>query len=110
MTIMFFGPIVTALQKKKRYCYFMQDGATAQVLGDRPISLETLQPADCSLQPAMSPDLNICDFYLWRNLKSKVYSDKPHILDKFNICETIKSTDISKLKPVSIFSRDLTFV
>jgi hypothetical protein len=93
MSITFLGHILTALQKKKRYCYFIHDGATAHVLEDRPIS--------CRLQPAMSPDLNPCNFYLWRNLKNKVYSDNPHILDKFNICETIISIDINKLKPVS---------
>jgi hypothetical protein len=27
--------------------------------------------------PARSPDLNACDFFLWGNLKSKVYEKKP---------------------------------
>jgi hypothetical protein len=25
-----------------------------------------------------SPDLNPCDFYLWGNLRNKVYSNNPH--------------------------------
>jgi hypothetical protein len=27
--------------------------------------------------PARSPDLNACDFFLWRYFKSKVYEKKP---------------------------------
>jgi hypothetical protein len=61
----------------------MQDGATAhtatysinvsnEVFEDRLISRE--------LWPARSPDLNPCDFYLWGNLKDKVYSINPHTL------------------------------
>jgi len=40
------------------------------VFGDRTIRL--------GLWPARSPDLNPCDFYLWGNLKDKVYRTKPH--------------------------------
>jgi hypothetical protein len=58
---------LTALRKKKRHGYFMQDGATAhtvtysinilnKVFEDRLIS--------CRLWPARSPDLIPCDFYL----------------------------------------------
>jgi hypothetical protein len=45
------------------------------------------------LWPARSPDLNACDFYLWRNLKDKMHSNNPHTLDelKQNIHETIAS-------------------
>jgi hypothetical protein len=31
--------------------------------------------------PARSPDLNPCDFYMWGNLKHKVYSNIPHSLN-----------------------------
>jgi hypothetical protein len=27
------------------------------------------------------PDLSTCDFYLWRNLKGKVYKNNPQITD-----------------------------
>jgi hypothetical protein len=76
MSATFYGPFSGALRKKKRHDYFMQDGATAhtatysinvlnEVFDNRLISHR--------LWPARSPDLNPCDFYLWRNLKDKVY-------------------------------------
>jgi hypothetical protein len=62
-------------------------------------------------RPKRSPDLNPCDFYLWGNLKNKVYSNNPHALDELkHICETITPTDVSKLKLGSVFSRGLKFV
>ena len=30
----------------------------------------------------MSPDFMACDFYLWGNLKNKVYKTNPHTLDE----------------------------
>jgi hypothetical protein len=83
----------------------MQDGATAdtatysiyvlnEVFEDRLIS--------CGLWPVRSPDLNPCDFYLWGNLKYKVYSNNPHILAelKQSIHETISSIEVRELKLV----------
>ena len=68
---------------EKEYCYFQQDGATAHtsrnsmqeienVFGDRVISR--------GRWPARSPDLSACDFYLWGNLKQKVYRINPRTL------------------------------
>jgi hypothetical protein len=73
------------MEEEKAYSYFMQDGDTAhtatysinvlnEVFEDRLISR--------GLWPARSPDLNPCYFYLWRNLKDKVYSNNPHTLDE----------------------------
>jgi hypothetical protein len=82
--VTFYGPFAGALRKKKKtYGYFMQDGATAhtatysinvlnEVFENRLISRR--------LWPARCPDLNPCDFYLWGNLKDKVYSNNPHTL------------------------------
>jgi hypothetical protein len=90
----------------------MQDGATAhtvtysinvlnKVSEDRLISRR--------LWPARSPDLNACDFYLWGNLKDKVYSNNTHTLVelKQSIRETISSIEVCELKLVSnnIFKR-----
>jgi hypothetical protein len=83
MSLTFLGPFLRALQKKKRHGYFMQDGALAhtatysiyvlnEVSEDRLISR--------GLWPARSPDLHPCDFYLWGNLKDKVYSNNPQTL------------------------------
>jgi hypothetical protein len=103
---------LTALRKKKRHGYFMQDGATAhtatysiivfnEVFEDRLISR--------GLWPARSPDLNPYDFYLLGNLKDEVYSSNPHTLVelKQSIRETISSIEVSELKLVSnsIFQR-----
>jgi hypothetical protein len=41
-----------------------------------------LQHTSCRLQPARSAGLNPCDFYLWGNLKGKVYANNPQTLDK----------------------------
>jgi hypothetical protein len=72
----------------------MQDGSTAlctysiniltKVFKDRLISHK--------LSPARSPDLNPHDFYLWGNLKDKVYSNNPHTSD-----ETITSFKVNEL-------------
>jgi inhibitor of nuclear factor kappa-B kinase subunit alpha len=112
MSVTFLGPFSGALRKKKRQGYFMQDGATShtamysinvlnKVFEDRLIS--------CRLWPARSPDLNPCDFYLWGNLKDKVYSNNPHTLVELKQCirETISSIEVSKQKLVSnnIFKR-----
>jgi inhibitor of nuclear factor kappa-B kinase subunit alpha len=106
MSVTFLGPFSGALWKKKIHGYFMQDGATAhtatysinvsnKVFEDRLIS--------CGLWPARSPDLNPCNFYLWGNLKDKVYSNNSHTLIelKQSIQETISSIEVSELKLVS---------
>jgi hypothetical protein len=46
------------------------NNALNEVYEDRLISF--------TLWPARSPDLNLCDIYLWGNLKSKLYSNNPH--------------------------------
>jgi hypothetical protein len=55
------------------------------------------------------PDLNPCDFYLWGNVKYKVYSNNPHTLVelKQSIRETVSSIEVSELKLVSnnVFKR-----
>jgi inhibitor of nuclear factor kappa-B kinase subunit alpha len=112
MSLTFLGPFLRALRKQKRHGYFMQDGAAAhtatysikalnEVFEDRRVSR--------GLWPARSPDLNPCDFFLWGNLKDKVYSNNSHTLVelKQSIRETILSIEISELKLVSnnIFKR-----
>jgi inhibitor of nuclear factor kappa-B kinase subunit alpha len=113
MSLTFLGPFLDSItEEEKTYGYFMQDGATAhtatycinvlnEVFANRLISR--------GLWPARSPDLNPCDFYLWGNLKDKVYSNNPHTLVelKQSIRDTISSIEVSELKLVSnnIFKR-----
>jgi hypothetical protein len=59
-----------------------------QVFGDRIIS--------CGLWPARSPDLYPCDFYLWGNLKQKVYKTNPHTTEELK--ENIRN-ELSAISP-----------
>jgi hypothetical protein len=84
----------------------MQDGATAHtVTYSINILNEVFEKRQISrrLWPARPPDLNSCDFYLWGNVKDKVYSNNPHTLVelKQSIRETISSIEVSELKLVS---------
>jgi hypothetical protein len=84
----------------------MQDGATAHIAT---YSINVLNEVfenrliSRGLWPTRSTDLNPCDFYLWGNLKDKVYSNNPHTLfePKQSIRETILSIEVSELKLVS---------
>jgi inhibitor of nuclear factor kappa-B kinase subunit alpha len=58
------------------------------VFGDRIISR--------GLWPASSPDLNPCDFYLWGNLKQKVYKTNPHTIEELK--ENIRN-EVSTIPP-----------
>ncbi len=80
-----FFPRLRALRIPLASAWFQQD-ATAhcsnenlQLLGskfgDRLISRRTERP-----WPPRSPDLSVCDFFLWRYLKSKVYANGPNNL------------------------------
>jgi hypothetical protein len=76
MSLTFYGPFSGVLRKKKRHGYFMQDGATAHTAT---YSINVLNEVFESrlisrgLWPARPTDLNPCDFYLWGNLKDKVF-------------------------------------
>jgi Holliday junction resolvasome RuvABC ATP-dependent DNA helicase subunit len=59
-----------------------------QVFGDRIISR--------GLRPARSLDLNLCDFYLWGNLKQKVYKTNPHTIEELK--ENIRN-EVSAISP-----------
>jgi hypothetical protein len=90
--------------EERTYDYFMQNGAAAHIAD---YSSNVLNKAFenrlilCRLWPARFPDLNPSDFYLWGNVKNKVYSDNYRVLNKlkFNICETIAF--VSELEVVS---------
>jgi hypothetical protein len=90
----------------------VQDGATAHTATYSIFVLNDVfenRLISRGLWPARSPDLKPCDFYLWGNLKDKVYSNNPHILVelKQRIRETVSSVEVSELKLVSnnIFKR-----
>ena len=59
--------------------------------------------------PSRSTDLTVCDFYLWGNLKGKVYETNPHTLEvlKQNIRNEIVNITVAQLNRVNqnVFSR-----
>jgi hypothetical protein len=83
-------------EEERLYGWFQQDSATAHiarmsllalssVFGDRIISSD--------IWPARSPDLNLCDFFLWGCLKDKVYNNNPRKEEelKESICREISN-------------------
>jgi hypothetical protein len=107
MSVTFLGPFSGALWKKKKYMIILCKMVLQHTL---PLySINVLNKVfenrliSRGLWPARSPDLNPCDFYLWGDLKDKVYSNNPHTLVdlKQSIRETISSIEVSELKLVS---------
>ena len=60
------------MEEECEYAFFQQDGATAYTFREK-------RSISTGLWSPRSPDLSICDFYLWGNLKGKVYSNSPHV-------------------------------
>ena len=75
----FFIPHLQGLPVNKT-TYFQQDGATSHNAKIAMNILRSLFPGHLLSRygdiewPARSPDLPVCDFYLWIHLKSMVYS------------------------------------
>jgi hypothetical protein len=71
----------------------MSTQALSNVLGDRIIS--------CGTWPALSPNLNPCDFFFWGCLKEKVYNSNPRMEElKENICREIENIPAEQLQRV----------
>ena len=66
--------------------WFQQDGATAHTARASMTAVRAAFPNHVISRfgdlpwPPRSPDLSMCDFYLWGFLKSRVYSGKPRTL------------------------------
>ncbi|KAG8186614.1 hypothetical protein JTE90_019935 [Oedothorax gibbosus] len=60
------------------------------------------------LWPPRSPDLSVCDFFLWGTLKSKLYSNNPQNLQELqqNIADEISA--ITKVQLYCAFRNMLT--
>jgi hypothetical protein len=61
---------------------------TNQMFSDRVVSRGLWHPR--------SPDLNLCDFYLWGKLKDKVYGKNPHTLDELKDNIRVKISHITR--------------
>uniref|UniRef100_A0A8D9B3Q2 Transposase n=1 Tax=Cacopsylla melanoneura TaxID=428564 RepID=A0A8D9B3Q2_9HEMI len=68
--------------------YFQQDRATCHTSNESIAEVKRLFPGKVISKrgdvnwPPCSPDLSVCDFFLWGYLKNKVYVDQPRTLDE----------------------------
>ena len=80
------------------YGSFQQDGATAYTASRTLSRVHDVFGVDRTVSrgseicwPSRSPDLSLCDFYLWGKLKGQVYSNNPQTLEAMeaNILDAI---------------------
>lgn len=89
----FFEPKLNKLREEvnPRDIWFQQDGATSHTAQVVMIKLQQMFPA-CLVSrkgdvewPARSPDLSICDFFLWGYLKERVFRSRPHNVEELKL-------------------------
>lgn len=82
----FLAPTLRELNVDTTRIWFQQDGATAHTANNSMNVVKRMFRGHVISRfgdvhwPARSPDLSMCDFYLWGYLKSKVYVRKPRNL------------------------------
>ena len=95
-----------------RNYWFQQDGARPhrtqevfdrlkEVFGSRIIGLDAPRMTGDGIEwPPYSPDLNVCDFFLWGYIKDKVYKTSPQNIQELNnnITQVIRSIEIPVLE------------
>ena len=68
--------------------WFQQDGATSHTARQSMAAVRELFGNHVISRfgdipwPPRSPDLSVCDFFLWRYLKNRVYTTRPRTLDE----------------------------
>lgn len=83
----FFFPELRRRRWAMRRVWFQQDGATAHTARNSMAVLRDQFPGHLISRygnlrwPPRSPDLSLCDFFLWGYLKSRVYVNKPRCLE-----------------------------
>jgi hypothetical protein len=92
--------------EETQHGYFQQDSATAHTANATMVVIrEVFEDRIISggLWPPRSPDLSFCDFYLWGNLKGKVYKNILHSIEALQaeIKCVIGSIAVDKLQKVS---------
>lgn len=106
-----FNPFVAALtEEETTYGYFQQDGATAHTSRRTMDHIHTIFTPDRVVSrgqsdlspswPPRSPDLSVCDYFLWGTLKAKVYRNNPHCLQELqqNISDEIAAIPAVQLR------------
>lgn len=80
--------------------WFQQDGATAHTARISMQALRSLFPGRLISRngdlpwPPRSPDLTVCDFFLWGYLKSRVYMNKPRTIQELKAAIHNETTSI----------------
>lgn len=97
---------IALLELHDRDCWFQQDNATCHTSAETMNMLREFfdhRVISKGLWPPRSPDLTPADFFLWGNLKSKVFNNNPHTLDelKANIESEIKIISEQTLRKVA---------
>lgn len=104
----FFVPELRRKRIALKDILFQQDGATAHTANDvmhylrRKFRGRVISRFGDIAWPARSPDLSVCDFFLWGYLKSKVYVNKPRTLEdlKEAITQEVASITAEMLEKV----------
>lgn len=77
-----------ARRRRLSRTWFQQDGATCHTAGETMRCLHSIFGSQLISRnaeivwPSRSPDLSVCDFFLWGYLKSKIYENKPRDLEE----------------------------
>jgi hypothetical protein len=72
-------PCSEQMTDERQYGYFQQDNAMARNSTSALKKVCDGRIISTGLWPPRLPDLSVCDFYLWGNLKGKVYRNTPCI-------------------------------
>ena len=87
----FLRPQLRSLRVNMEEIWFQQDVATDHTARASMTVVRQMFPQQVVSRfgdvpwPPRSPDLSVCDFFLWANLKSKVYVRKPRIVDDLKV-------------------------
>ena len=85
--------------------WFQQDGATAHTARASMTAVRAAFPNHVISRfgdlpwPPRSPDLSMCDFYLWGFLKLRVYAAKPRTLEELKTATRENIQEIGEEKP-----------
>ena len=87
----FLRPQLRSLRVHMEEMWFQQDGATVHTARASMTVVRQMFPRHVVSRfgdvpwPPRSPDLSACDFFLWGNLKSKVYVRKLRTVDNMKV-------------------------
>lgn len=98
----FFVPELRRKRIPIQRVWFQQDGATAHTARAsmnviRPLFPDRLISKFGDIHwPPRSPDLSMCDFFLWGHLKARVYEHKPRTLEELKNAIRVEVAQIDR--------------